>query len=237
MKMIKKIWIFLLVVVVACQPEQSDVPFRLELRVLKLELAILSQDHDMITLLSDEVSELYKDKVTLNEGSLQEFNELITTLQNSKAEENEFTYLQKLKETVLDIPVDAAARDEHLDALMVYGNHLILATETARDVMMDRYEWNEFASQADALKESWDLLEDRQPSIELLRFNDEKVENQIRLFDMLRQSMREFINSIEQGNATTYDLCSNADVLRDHYINYLKMLTSVSSQDQEEILQ
>lgn len=235
--MIKKIWIFLLVVVVACQPEQSDVPFRLELRVLKLELAILSQDHDMITLLSDEVSELYKDKVTLNEGSLQEFNELITTLQNSKAEENEFTYLQKLKETVLDIPVDAAARDEHLDALMVYGNHLILATETARDVMMDRYEWNEFASQADALKESWDLLEDRQPSIELLRFNDEKVENQIRLFDMLRQSMREFINSIEQGNATTYDLCSNADVLRDHYINYLKMLTSVSSQDQEEILQ
>lgn len=235
--MIKKIWIFLLVVVVACQPEQSDVPFRLELRVLKLELAILSQDHDMITLLSDEVSELYKDKVTLNEGSLQEFNELITTLQNSKAEENEFTYLQKLKETVLDIPVDAAARDEHLDALMVYGNHLILATETARDVMMDRYEWNEFASQADALKESWDLLEDRQPSIELLRFNDEKVETQIRLFDMLRQSMREFINSIEQGNATTYDLCSNADVLRDHYINYLKMLTSVSSQDQEEILQ
>jgi len=237
MKMIKKIWIFLLVVVVACQPEQSDVPFRLELRVLKLELAILSQDHDMITLLSDEVSELYKDKVTLNEGSLQEFNELITTLQNSKAEENEFTYLQKLKETVLDIPVDAAARDEHLDALMVYGNHLILATETARDVMMDRYEWNEFASQADALKESWDLLEDRQPSIELLRFNDEKVETQIRLFDMLRQSMRDFINSIEQGNATTYDLCSNADVLRDHYINYLKMLTSVSSQDQEEILQ
>lgn len=235
--MIKKIWIFLLVVVVACQPEQSDVPFRLELRVLKLELAILSQDHDMITLLSDEVSELYKDKVTLNEGSLQEFNELITTLQNSKAEENEFTYLQKLKETVLDIPVDAAARDEHLDALMVYGNHLILATETARDVMMDRYEWNEFASQADALKESWDLLEDRQPSIELLRFNDEKVETQIRLFDMLRQSMRDFINSIEQGNATTYDLCSNADVLRDHYINYLKMLTSVSSQDQEEILQ
>ncbi|NNF32723.1 MAG: hypothetical protein HKN68_01355 [Saprospiraceae bacterium] len=235
--MIKKIWILLLVVVVACQPEPSDVPFRLELRVLKLELAILSQDHDMITLLSDEVSELYKDKVTLEEGSLQEFNKLITTLQNSKAEDNEFTYLQKLKETVLNIPVDATARDEHLDGLMVYGNHLILTTETARDVMMDLYGWNEFEAQADALKESWDILEDRKPSIELLRYNDEKVDAQIRLFDMLRQAMREFINSIEQGDATTYDLCSNADVLRDHYINYLQMLTSVSSQDQEEILQ
>jgi hypothetical protein len=233
----KHIWIIFLLVMVGCQPEPSEVPFRLELRVLKLELAILNQDHDMITLLSDEVSELYKDKVELRDRSLEEFNELIITLQESDPEENEFTYLQKLKESILNVPVDVAARDEHLDALLVYGNHLLLVTETARDVMMDLYEWNEFESQADSMKKAWNLLEDHSPSMELLRFNEEKAIAQKREFDLLRQAMREFTLSVEGGDATTYDLCSNSDVLRERYINYLGVLTSISPQNQEDILE
>ena len=49
--------------------------------------------------------------------------------------------------------------------------------------------------------------------------------------------MADFFDSVEDDEATTYDLCSNADVLRAHYVDYLILLTTVSPLDQEDILQ
>ncbi len=233
----KKVLIFIFCFLVACQPEPTDVPFRLELRALQLEIAIIEQDKDLVTLLSEEVSELYKEKVNPESQKLKEFNQLVKILKESNSDETEYTYLQKLKDLIISIPIEISTRDEHLDALMVYGNHLLVATSTASDAMMELYEWNEFESQVNYLKESWILLNDRNPSLELLRYNDEKVIVQKKVYDLLRLAMDDFLYSVEGGDATTYELCSNADVLRERYVDYLKLLTSVTPRDQEEILQ
>ena len=235
--MYREILIFCLIGLVACQPEPVDVPYRLELRTLQLEVSILNQDKELISLLSDEVSELYKEQVRPEGSDLEKFDNIIFTIQKTALDDTEFTHLQKLKELIVSIPISLSPRDEHLDALLVFGNDLLVTTETARDPMMDLYEWNEFMAQIESLKDSWKLLEDRKPTVELLRFNPIKIDSQMKLFDLLRQSINVFFESVENEEATTYDLCSNSDVLRQQYINYLSLLTSVSPQDQEEILQ
>ena len=234
LNMLKKIFGILLILTIACQPDMPVQPFRTEFKVLNLEIALLQQDHGNIQLLAGEVKALLEDHITKSELEQQVKGDairLLDQIQTGYYNPNHFEELTLLKEDLLILFNSNEYKDNHLDALWHFGNALLTATSTARDPLMDLYEWNEFELQIQMLKDAWEIVEKQDPSMALLRYNSQKKDKRVELFDQLNIALQEFEKVVADGFSPTETLCEKADELRKHYLEYLELLTAVDSED------
>ena len=222
---------------IGCQPEPETIPYRLEMRLLQLELAVLNEDVEMVRLLADEVSEIYKEVYPESENEIDVVKRMVNAIKENHTFQAEYTHLIGLKELIINLPENPSFRDGHLDALLVYGNKLLPVLKVSTDVMMDLYEWNEFYELSKNLKEAWIVLDGEPVSQELLRYNTLKATYQARAIDELRIAMNDFMASMERKDDTLYDICSNAETVRDRYVDYLEVLSSIQPDFQGDMLE
>jgi hypothetical protein len=221
----------------SCEVDPSEVPYRMELRVNSLESAMLKGQKEIVMIEAGEVIKMIEENPFADKADIRKQNDVIRILKDIQANsfnDRDFEDIRIVKELLLELYDFRSYHDDFLDALWVYGNDLLLTTNTARDQLLDLYEWREFEDQVLKLKSSWGILQRLYPSPELLRYNEKKEKALKTQFILLSEAQEVFFDGVENKEATTYDLCSNADVLRDVYQKYIELLSSVSIEQRSD---